>query len=97
MQALKLNWEEIFHLHTPGTADEEGRIQQKELISKYQKVFKEEMGLLEGATVSISVRSGTTPLFFKPRFVPYVCVQRATRTGVEMVGMRQNYRGRSII
>ena len=31
------------------------------------------MGLLEGAKASIAVRSDTTPLFFKPRPVPYAC------------------------
>ena len=71
MQALKLKWEEIFHLHTIGrTSEEEGRIQQ-ELTSKYQEVFKGEMGQLEGATASIAVRSDTAPQFFKPRPVPY--------------------------
>ena len=72
MQNLKLKWEEIFHLHITGrTSHEEGRIQHKELITKYQEVFKEKMGLLEGATVSIAVRADTAPRFFKPRPVPY--------------------------
>ncbi len=64
MQTLKLKWEEIFHLHVTGrTSHKEERIQHKELITKYQEVFKEEMGLLEGATASITVRSDTAPLF----------------------------------
>ncbi|XP_062521094.1 uncharacterized protein K02A2.6-like [Corticium candelabrum] len=72
MQTLKLKWEEIFHLHIIGrTSHEEGRIQHKELITKYQEVFKEEMGLLEGATASIAMRPDTAPRFFKPRPVPY--------------------------
>ena len=72
MQNLKLKWEEIFHLHTTGrTSHEEGRIQHKELITKYQEVFKEKIGLLEGATASIAVRADTAPRFFKPRPVPY--------------------------
>ena len=45
--------------------EEEGRIQQKELISKYQKAFKEETGLLEGATASIAVRSDSALRFFQ--------------------------------
>ena len=72
MQTLKLKWEEIFHLHINGrTSHVKGRIQHKELITKYQEVFKEEMGLLEGATASIAVRADTAPRFFKPRHVPY--------------------------
>ena len=72
MQTLKLKWEEIFHLHITGrTSHEEGRIQHKELITKYQEVFKEEMRLLEGATASIAMRPDTAPRFFKPRNVPY--------------------------
>ena len=72
MQNLKLKWEDIFHLHTTGiTSHEEGRIQHKELITKYQEVFKEKMGLLEGATASIAVRADTAPLVFKTRPVPY--------------------------
>ena len=72
MQTLKLKWEEIFYLHSTGrTSHEEGGIQHKELITKYQEVFKEEMGLLEGATASIAMRSDTAPWFFKPRPVPY--------------------------
>ena len=42
MQNLKLKWEEIFHLHiTARTSHDEGRVQHKELITKYQEVFKE--------------------------------------------------------
>ena len=69
-----LKWEEIFHLHTIGrTLEEEGRIQQKKLSSKYTRieVFKEDMGLLEGAKESIAVRSDSAPRIFKPRPLPY--------------------------
>ena len=71
MQILNRKWKDIFHLRINGrTSHEEGTIQHKVLITKYQEVFKEKMGLLEGATTSIAVRPDTAPRFLKPRPVP---------------------------
>ena len=51
----------------------------QEILGKHKELFKDELGLLKGTLVKIHVNETATPLFFKPRAVPY-----AVREKVEM-------------
>ena len=43
----------------------------EEILNRYDNVFKEELGLLKGTTVTIHIEKDAHPQFYKPRQVPF--------------------------
>ena len=43
-----------------------------ETLLKYDSIFNDELGCLQGHTIQIMVKDNITPKFFKPRTVPYI-------------------------
>eukprot|EP00731_Ephydatia_muelleri_P020944 Em0013g671a len=54
-----------------------GRISVQEILGKHKELFKDELGLLKGT--QIHVNETATPLFFKPRAVPYAVREKVEK------------------
>lgn len=64
LEEIQLNWDEIKHV-TPET------VTLQQVLSKYECVFKEELGTLKGVQAIIYIAADATPRFYRPRSVPY--------------------------
>lgn len=73
----------IFHTSSPSAL--------QGILDKHQELFKEGLGLLKGTLVKIHVDENATPLFYKPRTVPYAL--REGRKGTGEAGKRRHHRG----
>ena len=62
-QSPGLDYTSIFHTSSQSPL--------QEILGKHKELFKDELGLLKGTLVKIHVNETATPLFFKPRAVPY--------------------------
>ena len=62
ISALKLDWRTIFKVGTTHTLEE--------VLSKYNDVFKDELGTVQGVSAKIYVDVDTQPQFHKARPVP---------------------------
>ena len=62
LSSIKLDWSRIAYT-TPS-----GRLQQ--ILDQHKDVFKDELGTVQGMTVSLSLKEGTHPKFFRPWPVP---------------------------
>ncbi|KAL5481508.1 hypothetical protein EMCRGX_G021682 [Ephydatia muelleri] len=51
----------------------------QEILGKHKELFKDELGLLKGTLVKIHVNETATPLFFKPRAVPYAVREKVEK------------------
>eukprot|EP00731_Ephydatia_muelleri_P000822 Em0001g822a len=51
----------------------------QEILCKHKELFKDELGLLKGTLVKIHVNETATPLFFKPRAVPYAVREKVEK------------------
>eukprot|EP00731_Ephydatia_muelleri_P015649 Em0009g73a len=51
----------------------------EEILGKHKELFKDELGLLKGTLVKIHVNETATPLFFKPRAVPYAVREKVEK------------------
>ena len=63
MAVIRLNWNRICKVNTSPSLEK--------VLRKHPDVFREELGLLRGATPKINIQSGPTPKFFKARTVSY--------------------------
>ncbi|KAL5510827.1 hypothetical protein EMCRGX_G006433 [Ephydatia muelleri] len=54
-------------------------IEVSEILGKHKELFKDELGLLKGTLVKIHVNETATPLFFKPRAVPYAVREKVEK------------------
>ena len=63
MAVIRLNWNRICKVDASPSL--------KKVLRKHPDVFREELGLLRGATAKINIQSGPTPKFFKARTVSY--------------------------
>ena len=61
----------IFHTSSQNTL--------QEILGKHKELFKDELGLLKGTLVKIHVHETATPLFFKPRAVPYAVREKVEK------------------
>ena len=61
----------IFHTSSQSTL--------QEILGKHKELFKDELGLLKGTLVKIHVNETATPLFFKPRAVPYAVREKVEK------------------
>ena len=61
----------IFHTSSQNTL--------QEILGKHKELFKDELGLLKGTLVKIHVNETATPLFFKPRAVPYAVREKVEK------------------
>lgn len=64
LKHIKLNWSTINTVRFQSSVSE--------LIQKHSKVFRKELGTLQGTEAKIFVPSNAQPRFFKPRPLPYV-------------------------
>ena len=62
---IKLNWKELFAVRTVRLDSLHG------LMQRYHRLFAEGLGTVEPYRVSLQVREGAQPRFFKPRPVPF--------------------------
>uniref|UniRef100_A0A8C2FFT4 Gypsy retrotransposon integrase-like protein 1 n=2 Tax=Cyprinus carpio TaxID=7962 RepID=A0A8C2FFT4_CYPCA len=62
LSKIQLNWGDIRLIKGLGA---------KDVIARYQDVFKDELGTLRGTTVKLCVEPNAVPRFCKPRSVPY--------------------------
>ena len=67
MKHLKLNWNEIFSVHSVNT--HKGKLDL--LLRKHSSLFTDSYDGLTGFEAKIHVRSDAKPVFCKPRVVPY--------------------------
>ena len=51
----------------------------QEILGKHKELFKDGLGLLKGTLVKIHVNETATPLFFKPRAVPYAVREKVEK------------------
>ena len=68
LERIKLDWGSIQKIET--TADQ--------LLQEYAKVFRKELGTVQGMQARLEVKEGAVPRFHKPRSVPY-----AIRSAIE--------------
>ena len=61
----------IFHTSSQSTL--------QEILGMHKELFKDELGLLKGTLVKIHVNETATPLFFKPRAVPYAVREKVEK------------------
>lgn len=60
LRKIRLNWHDIKYVRTT-----------EDILKQYSDVFRDELGTLKDVTVKLHVDPEATPLFFKPRSVPY--------------------------
>ena len=61
----------IFHTSSPSTL--------QGILDKNQELLKEGLGLLKGTLVKIHINENITPLFYKPRTVPYALREKVEK------------------
>ena len=64
LEVIRLDWNQIF------SVKQQPRDLQ-ELLREYADVFKDDQGLIQGFKADIKVTEGASPIFWKPRPVPY--------------------------
>ena len=67
LQHLKLNWPQLHHMPSTCTTAEPW----KKVLDRHKEVFKEELGMLRGATAKIHLNPEAQPKFYRARSVPY--------------------------
>jgi len=83
LEEIRLDWETIFQ-----TASDNPQSALQDVLSKYQDVFAEGLGMLKGVKAKIYVDQDTEPKYTKARAVPYVL-----RTNVELELRRLEHEG----
>lgn len=66
---LRLDWNQVNHI-------EDSNEELKQLLSKHEALFRDELGTLKGTKAKIHIKEGAKPKFFKPRNVPYVLKEK---------------------
>ena len=76
LQEIKLKWDNILHVNQHDENQKSPLAETKGsdlegILNRYDDVFKEELGLLKGTTVTIHIEKDANPPFYKPRQVPF--------------------------
>ena len=76
LQEIKLKWDNILHVNQhdenqKSPLAETEATDLEEILNRYDDIFKEELGLLKGTTVTIHIEKDAHPQFYKPRQVPF--------------------------
>ncbi|KAL0160115.1 hypothetical protein M9458_043840, partial [Cirrhinus mrigala] len=70
LEQIKLCWGEIRNVRIKEN-EEALKATLQGILQRHEEVFKEELGTLKGMTVTIHVKPGSMPKFFRPRSVPF--------------------------
>ncbi len=73
LEQLKVDWQ-VIHMMTPETLNLEG------VLRKHSEVFKQELGIMEGINVQLTVEPECQPKFLKARPLPYALKPKLNRT-----------------
>lgn len=69
MTQIRLNWEELHHIHQPN-------LTLAAVLDKHSKVFSEELGMVRGVSAKLHVDPQAQPRFYRPRSVPYAMKEK---------------------
>lgn len=83
IRLARINFFPSFHGQFSVSQDKEIRVER--LKKLYADVFKQELGTIKGVMAKLHVKGNATPVFQRPRLVPY-----ALRSAVEEERMENN-------
>ena len=73
------NWLKHFRLDWPSINNMQLKTSLSTLLLKHSKLFREQLGTLQGTTAKIVVPDKAQPRFFKPRQVPYILKEKVEK------------------
>lgn len=71
LRQIRLNWGQILRLEKAGVQE-----QLTDVLQQFAEVFKEELGTMKGFKARIYINPEATPVFCKPRPVPYAMKEK---------------------
>ena len=72
MMKISLDWVNLFpSVHGKFSVSQDTDIRVERLKKLYAEVFKPELGTIKGVTAKLHLKGNATPVFQRPRLVPY--------------------------
>lgn len=68
LRKIKINWKEIHQIKDSG---DNLKLRMNQLITEYDDIFNSELGEIPNIKCSLKVSENATPIFIKPRPIPY--------------------------
>ena len=69
---IRLDWVNLFpFVHGKFSVSQDTDIRVERLKKLYAEVFKPELGTIKGVTAKLHLKGNATPVFQRPRLVPY--------------------------